>query len=246
LNSADSYGDMTDPWPTRILAVETNILIIAVRPGEESHRTGGLIAELCRRGRPPFVTILTDGSAGAGPGAEAEAIAARLGAAARRAAGHLGLPAERLLLVGLHDGTPDESPAMLDALVSAYDLLSWARDCQTVCVASDPAGAGGEDDLARCLGDRLSLRAGLGCVLSRDGAAPPPGAASADSGQIDIRRHRAAKARALAEYPAIIGDAAPYERFAVLRAAVEPVRFWRPTPRDQDRTSNMRADVVAS
>jgi LmbE family N-acetylglucosaminyl deacetylase len=109
-------------WPNRTLAVDSNLLIIAVRPSEESSRYGGLIAELCRRGRPPFVTILTDGSSDAGPAAEA--VAAAKAAAARRAVTHLGLPPERLLLIGLHDGAGSEGPAMRDALVSAFDLLS--------------------------------------------------------------------------------------------------------------------------
>jgi hypothetical protein len=54
------------------------------------------------------------------------------------------------------------------------------------------------------------------------------GVAFQDFGRIDIRRHSAAKARALAEYPATTGDVSPYEHFALPRAAGEPVRFWVP------------------
>jgi hypothetical protein len=214
---------MAELWPDRRLAAETNILIIAVRPGEESRRYGGLIAELCRRGRPPYVTILTDGSGGAG--AEAEAVAAARGAAARRAVDHLGLPAERLLLIGLHDGASGSAPTILGALVSAYDLLSWARDCQTVCVAGDPAPSG-DHDLARRLGEGLSAQAGLGYVLSLDPAGASLDDASMERGRIDIRRHLAAKSGAQAEYPAAAADARPYEHFAVLRDAAESARFW--------------------
>jgi LmbE family N-acetylglucosaminyl deacetylase len=205
-------------WPERRLAVESNILIIAVRPSEESSRFGGLIAELCRRGRPPFVTILTDGSGGAGP--EGAAMAAEKAAAARRAVAHLGLPPERLLLIGLHDGAAERDPSILDALVSAFDLLSWARDCQTICVAGDADGT--DYRLVQSLGERLSERSGLGCVLSFGGAADRN---NQEHGRIDITRHLAAKRRAEAEYAAPQSDAL-VEHFALLREGAGQTRFW--------------------
>ena len=206
-------------WPERQLAVDSNLLIIAVRPSQESSRYGGLIAELCRRGRPPFLTILTDGSSGAGHAADA--VAAAKAAAARRAVSHLGLPPERLLLIGLHDGAGSEGPAMADALVSAYDLLSWARDCQTICVDGDARTP--DHVLARSLGERLSLKAGLGCVLSF-----AEEISELRGGRLDVARHRAAKSRALAEYEAVPGPApaaaTAQEYLALLRAP----RRWGP------------------
>jgi hypothetical protein len=210
-------------WPLRKLAVDSNLLIIAVRPSEESSRYGGLIAELCRRGRPPFVTILMDGAGGASTTQKAEAVAAAKGAAARRAMGHLGLPPERLLLIGLHDGAGSAGPGMVDALVSAFDLLSWARDCQTICVNGD--GSTPDDVLARSLGERLSLRAGLGCVLSFAKEAP-----DLQGGRLDVARHLAAKIRALAEYgaeyAADAGTVPAQEYLALVRAPAEGASFW--------------------
>jgi hypothetical protein len=208
-------------WPNRTLAVDSNLLIIAVRPSEESSRYGGLIAELCRRGRPPFVTILTDGSGDTGPAAAAAAaVAAAKAAAARRAVTHLGLPPERLLLIGLHDGAGSEGPAMHDALVSAFDLLSWARDCETICVNGDTPTP--DHALTRSLGEQLSLKAGLGCVLSVTEAA------ALEGGRLDVSRHLAAKTQALAEYAADPGPAPALEYLAVLRAPADGARFWTP------------------
>jgi hypothetical protein len=210
-------------WPSRTLAVDSNLLIIAVRPSEESSRYGGLIAELCRRGRPPFVTILTDGSSGAGDAAEA--VAAAKAAAARRAVTHLRLPPERLLLIGLHDGAGSEGPAMRDALVSAFDLLSWARDCQAVCVNGDARTP--DHALVRALGEQLSLKTGLGCVVSVAEETP-----DLQGGRLDITRHMAAKTRALTEYGADgvsdPGSASAQEFLAVLRAPADGARFWAP------------------
>jgi LmbE family N-acetylglucosaminyl deacetylase len=234
-----------------MLAVDSNLLIIAVCPSEESSRYGGLIAELCRRGRPPFVTILTDGSSGAGNEAEGphrnnrfacdrfrlwrrrvarsgysdgnpEAVAAAKAAAARRAVAHLGLPPERLLLIGLHDGAGSAGPEMVDALVSAFDLLSWARDCQMICVNGDAPTP--DHALARSLGERLSLRAGLGCVTSFPAEAP-----DLQGGRLDVTRHHVAKTRAMAEYAADFGPASVQEYLALLRAPIEGASFWAPS-----------------
>jgi LmbE family N-acetylglucosaminyl deacetylase len=204
-------------WPERQLAVDSNLLIIAVRPSEESSRYGGLIAELCRRGRPPFLTILMDGSSGAAYAADA--VAATKAAATRRAVSHLGLPPERLLLIGLHDGAGSGEPAMVDALVSAFDLLSWARDCHTICVNGDAPTP--DHVLARSLGERLSLKAGLGCVFSFAEAA-----SDLQGGRLDVTRHLAAKTRALAEYAAEAGPAKSQEYLALLRAPAEDGGFW--------------------
>jgi hypothetical protein len=206
-------------WPSRTLAVDSNLLIIAVRPSEESSRYGGLIAELCRRGRPPFVTILTDGSGDAGNAAEA--MAAAKAAAARRAVTHLGLPPERLLLIGLHDGSGSEGAAIRDALVSAFDLLSWARDCQTICVNGDTPTP--DHALTRSLGEQLSLKAGLGCVLSVTELAP-----DLQGGRLDVTRHLAAKTVAIGEHTADPGPASGQELLAVLRAPDDGARFWAP------------------
>jgi hypothetical protein len=120
----------------------------------------------------------------------------------------------------LHDGAAEHDPSMLDALVSAFDLLSWARDCQTICVAGDADDT--DHRLAQSLGERLSARSGLGCVVSFGG---PADTNILEHGRIDITRHLAAKRRAAAEYAAPQSDA-PVEHFALLRQAADHARFW--------------------
>jgi hypothetical protein len=54
------------------------------------------------------------------------------------------LPRDRLLMVGLFDGTiPGDGP-VFDAVVKAVTLVMWARDCNVICAPSrdDPAPAG--------------------------------------------------------------------------------------------------------
>ena len=48
--------------PLRAITGDENVLILVPGPGDESLWCGGLIAESCRRGRPPFVMVLGDGT----------------------------------------------------------------------------------------------------------------------------------------------------------------------------------------
>jgi LmbE family N-acetylglucosaminyl deacetylase len=105
-----------------------NLMILAPNPGDETQFCGRLIAQCCRRGRPPFVMVLADGSAG-----QPDAFAARRERDTRAALGSLGLPAERMLMAGLFQGTIPESGATFEAVVRAVTLVMWARDCNVVC-----------------------------------------------------------------------------------------------------------------
>jgi LmbE family N-acetylglucosaminyl deacetylase len=114
---------------------DENVMILAPAPGDESLWCGGLIARSCRRGRPPFVMVLGDGSASPAPsGVNApDRLAALHERETRAAVARLGLPAERLLMVGLFDGTIPEDGPVFEAVVRAVTLVMWARDCNVVC-----------------------------------------------------------------------------------------------------------------
>jgi LmbE family N-acetylglucosaminyl deacetylase len=131
-----------DPMPASVrqtLAGEENLLVLAPRPGDESLHCGGLIARCCRRGRPPFVVVLTDGSTlSASSGHEPpDVLARRHEQETRMAMRCLGLPPQRLLLAGLFDEAVLASGLAFDALVRGITLVMWARDCNIICVATE-------------------------------------------------------------------------------------------------------------
>lgn len=113
------------------LAVTENLLILVTHPGEEVTRVPGLIAEACRRARTPLLVVLTDGSAPDGDQARAEAKAA----ATREAALRLGVPENRVFLLGLMQGqAPAPETALHTRLVAALIFLMWSRDCGVILV----------------------------------------------------------------------------------------------------------------
>ncbi len=107
-----------------------NLFVLVQAPGEETLCCGGLIAEACMRGRPPFVAILSDG------GDAADALARQT----RAAVAHLGVPADWLLLLGLRVAA---TGLLLDAAVRAVAMLTWRYDCNLIVApADDPVAAG--------------------------------------------------------------------------------------------------------
>ncbi len=183
-------------WET--LTGSENLLILAPRPGDESRHCGGLIAQCCRRGRPPFVVVLTDGVSAADRSHEADI---------RAATRALGLPAGRLLIAGLFcDALPAEGPAF-DAIVHGLTMIMWARDCNVVCA---PWAAGEHGDVATTqrIAEAVVRRSGVGRLyyLTTDGAA-------ADPWCLDIAAELAAKRRAVAVHDAAAVDPAPFECF---------------------------------
>jgi len=105
-----------------------NTLILLAAPGDEVTVCGGFIAEACARGRPPFVVILGDGAA---DGAAAQARACEK--ASRMACRLLGLPADRLLFVGLRQNDfPALGTPLFEALRAAMAQVSWRRDCNVI------------------------------------------------------------------------------------------------------------------
>jgi LmbE family N-acetylglucosaminyl deacetylase len=140
------------------------VLLLAVRPGDETRDCGGFIAESCARGRPPFVCIVTDGSrepnhrlGNRSPGEIAQARADQT----RVATAQLGLPDERLVLFGLYDGSVPQSGARFARLVDAVADIARRYDCSTVCAPLRPDSAGDHlavQTLARALAAQADLR----------------------------------------------------------------------------------------
>jgi LmbE family N-acetylglucosaminyl deacetylase len=128
---ADTFVDF------RSIASGRNLFVLTAAPGDESLLCGGLIAEACARGRPPFLAVLTDGSSIAIPGLHGSTpdhIAARHARATMRAAAILGIPNEWRVVLGLFDGTVPTSGARFDALVDALAMIVWRRDCYVAVV----------------------------------------------------------------------------------------------------------------
>ncbi len=107
--------------PAHLFETET-ALIVAARPGEAVRHVGTLIARLCRRGRPPFVVVLTDGNR---DGAEADR-------QARAELAGCGLDGGRLLMFGVA-GEPPTGGRVFDAAVAALCFVSWRYDCNVLC-----------------------------------------------------------------------------------------------------------------
>ncbi len=123
-----------------------NVLILSPSPGDETLWCSGLIAESCRRGRPPYMMILTDGlSERTSDEDRQQRMAEEKIEAVRSAAAILGLAPDRLLFAGLFAGTiPTRGPAF-QAIVDALTLVSWREDCNAICIA---CGRGTNDVLA--------------------------------------------------------------------------------------------------
>jgi len=192
----------------RELVGDENVLLLAPRPGDETRLCGGLIAEACARGRPPYVAILTDGSSGALGAAGAER-------AARRATQLLGLPPGRLLMVGLHDGTVPSDGVAFRALVKGLALVMWARDCNVICVPCPDH----EPDrmVAATLAEALADDIGIPLFYAGEGETA-----------LDIKIHEPTLHAARSAY----GDEAPVDEKFLLLFSKRSASFrdWPPPP----------------
>jgi len=160
---ADTFVDF------RSIAGGRNLLVLTAAPGDESLFCGGLIAEACARGRPPFVSVLTDGSRIDIPGLDdptPAGIAAQHARQTMRATGILGVPDDWFLVLGLYDGTAPTSGARFDAVVNALALIMWRRDCE---VAAVPWAADSRPNYAasHAVGRALVAHSGIGLVTYR-------------------------------------------------------------------------------
>ena len=181
-------------------------LVLAPHADDESLGCGGLIAEACARGRPPFVLVLTDG-AGSHPGSRAyppARLAALREAEARAATAALGLPPGRVGFLGLPDtAAPTAGPAF-DAAVRAILDRAAAAGCGLLLAPwrHDPHC---DHEAAHLMAAEAARRGGLarlaypvwGWTLPDDAALP----GEAPRGwRLDVARHLPAKRRAIAAH----------------------------------------------
>jgi len=170
-----------------------NTLILLAVPGEEVTACGGLIAEACARGRPPFLVILgdgtTDGSAKLVP---------RRQLASRTACQRLGLPDDRLLFVGLRQGAfPATGTPLFKALLAAMAEVSWRRDCNVILAplavreACDAADALAAWQLAIALAAEIEVP-----LLASIPMSAPPGPSPKNVWRLDARQWNERKAEA--------------------------------------------------
>ena len=179
-----------------------NLLILAPRPGDESMACGGLVARCCRHGRPPFVMILTDGSttsASTGPNTPDE-LARMHERETRRAVQCLGLPAQRMLMAGLFDGTVPLGGPAFEAVVRGITLVMWARDCNVICAPA--SNQGGPDQIAASrIAGEVARRSGVRLLrYTQPGSRSPDCCDGLDPGhlwRIDISRELPAKRAAI-------------------------------------------------
>jgi len=178
-----------------------NLLVLAPVPSDESLGCGGLIAACCRRGRPPFVMVLGDGT-GTDPAASGDTggLANLLERRTRAAVVRLGLPRERLLMAGLYgDDLPNAGPAF-EAVVRGVTLVMWARDCNIICAPWPGPDSPDRVRAAYAIAVAVAARSGVGLL-----AAVGPrgrGAAVPDALCLDISADLAAKCAAVAEHAA--------------------------------------------
>jgi len=211
-----------------------NVLILAPHPGDESLFCGGLIAELCRLGRPPFVMVLDDGSASHPHSStySAEHLAHLHERETRAAVRHLGLQPARLLMVGLLDGSPPSAEGpIFKAVVRAVAFVMWARDCN-VLLAPAPNTPDPAHEATYRIARAVVAETGVG-VLFYPGAT----AMTAEHGQrLDISAHWAAKQAAIAAHATLQSaegpDAATGRLWvpAVLRTAAESYEVFLTSP----------------
>ena len=146
MNSDDQFASEA-PGPIRLeeLCGGENVLIMSPTPGAETIMCGGLIAESCARGRPPYVVVLTDGGGPAeAPLEERDRQAGERERGVRRAVAELGLPSGRLLFVGFANGRLPANGLLFEDLVKGLELISWREDCNAICAPSPIA----RDELA--------------------------------------------------------------------------------------------------
>lgn len=192
------------------------VLVLAPHPDDESLGCGGMIAQACGEGRPPWVVVLTDGGMSHPKSRlyprerlrrlrEEETIAAT---------GLLGLPPERLTFLGYRDTEAPTAGAELQRAVGDLVGLIAATGCATVVTAwqHDPHC----DHEAAAIIARLACDKGGTRLLAYPvwGRTLAPGQAigqgSVTGFRLDVR-HRLLQKRAAihahrSQYAGIIGD----------------------------------------
>jgi LmbE family N-acetylglucosaminyl deacetylase len=192
-------------------------LILAPHPDDESLGCGGLIAMCVAFGRPPLVAVLTDG-AGSHPNSRAfppDRLRAVRAQEVRDAVARLGLPADRLILLGEPDTAAPHSGPAFDAIVDKLlSLVRSERHCTAILAPwrHDPHC---DHEAASLIAAAVAPRAGLrhiaypvwGWTLAPDTPVPGP---VATGWRLDISRHLDAKRQAIGahrtQYGGVITD----------------------------------------
>ncbi len=164
------------------------MLVLAASPGDEALACGGLIAEACARGRPPLVAVLTDGASLGAPDAPPDIRARAHERETRAAVLSLGLPRDRLLMLGVRDDAVPAEGEFFAQIVAAVGFLTWMRDLNVICGprADDPRRA-----RAGAITAEIARRTGIVRLTYGGG----PGAV-----ELAIATHIAAKAKAVAAH----------------------------------------------
>lgn len=213
---------------------DENVLVLVPGPGAESRSCGGLIAESCRRGRPPFVMVLGDGT-GLHPrpaDCPPDELANLRDRETRAAVGCLGLPRERLLMAGVYDGQIPAEGAGFDAVVGGVTTVMWARDCNVICALWPGPNDGRGQSATWKIACAVAGSSGVGLLATAAGDVPD-GAAAA-SWRLDINGQLGAKRAAMAAHasqsgPVILDDLANPLPDAKAVAGLKPYEvFFRP------------------
>jgi len=112
-------------------------LVLAPHPDDESLGCGGLIAAACQAGLAPIVVILTDGT-GSHPSSTQfppNALRSLREQEALDAVTALGLPADRLIFLGLRDTATPQSGAAFDAAVTEIVNAASNHACGSLIAA---------------------------------------------------------------------------------------------------------------
>lgn len=210
-----------------------NLLVLVPGPGAESRSCGGLIAESCQRGRPPFVMVLGDGT-GLDPrpaGYPPDQLANLRDRETRAAVACLGLPHERLLMAGVYDGQIPAGGAGFDAVVRGVTTVMWARDCNVICAPWPGPDDGNGQDATWKIACAVARASGVGLLAYAAGEAPE---AAARSWRLDIKGRLGAKRAAVAAHTSQSGQGTPGETAhpplaAQAAAGLKPYEvFFRP------------------
>lgn len=180
----DESGRAGRPVASSLKAIfkDQYVLLLAVRPGEETLLCGGFIAESCARGRPPLVCVVADGSSAAADPAFSDEVAQQRAARSRAATAMLDLPEERLVLFGLYDGTVPQTGVLFDRVVTAVADIARRYDCDVLC-APWSAQATGDDAAVTRLAAAVAARANTALVWYGAAVVPP---AAASVARLDI------------------------------------------------------------
>lgn len=194
VNDPAPEEDGTATLTLQALTGDRTMLVLAASPGDESIACGGLIAEACARGRPPLVAVLSDGASLGSTAVSADARAVAHERETRQAVHALGLPSNRLLMLGVRDDVVPGAGAFFDQIVEAVGFLTWMRDLNIICGPREDNPAPIQSRTGQ-MAAAIARSTGIG--LLRYGAGPGACAIAVS--------HASAKARAIAAH-ATLGD----------------------------------------